>query len=140
MDNPQDMVSKLLSDPENLKTIAKIASGFMGASAEPEQTAKTEKEPANAQDESGNTSARGESGQSGNTNSGSESETVGAKSVSTGAFGGGALGGLLANADFDKSIGLLGALKPYLGSHKKETCDMLIKTLGAAKLFGMYKG
>ena len=33
MDNTQDRISKLLSDPENIKTIALIASGFIAGGA-----------------------------------------------------------------------------------------------------------
>ncbi len=145
MDNPQDKISKLLSDPENIKTIAQIAAGFMPASGTP-QSGTDEKAGAESADAAGNgeNSADTVGKAVGETSAALSAESIAASTQSDAEIvPGGLLGGLFGDTftpeKVDKGIGFLGALKPYLGSHKKEVCDIMIKALGAAKLLTIYK-
>lgn len=132
MDNTQDRISKLLSDPENIKTIAQIASGFMPSGGEGVS------EGALGEESSDKLAVVPDS------MSGEEAEAVSASAnegqkVTSDSTMSGLFGDIITPEKVDKGIGFLGALKPYLGSHKKEVCEVMIKVLGAAKLLTIYK-
>ncbi len=140
MDNPQDKISKLLSDPENIKTIAQIAAGFMPSG---DTAVKPDADAAESEEKSAEANAD-TAGTTESTGLSLPPESVAASAQkSTEIVSGGLLGGIFGDTftpeKVDKGIGFLGALKPYLGTHKKEVCDIMIKALGAAKLLTIYK-
>ena len=130
MDNARDRISAILSDPENLKTLAKLASGFMSAgetsSVNQSQTASVQDNAETAEESVSVAEVKPETPDAG---------SAGANVLSD--LAGGLGGTFRLPGDPEKSIGLLTALKPYLGNRKKQTCDIIIKLLRAAKLLGI---
>ena len=140
MDNPQDKINALLSDPENLKTLARIASGFMAQSPMPTPEQPQSDDGASAQTVSDNTASDGKSLSNGQTEKNENAiPTISGQTQDSGLLSGLLGPGFKIPGDVDKSIVLLNALKPYLGNHKRETCELVVRLLGAAKLLGMYK-
>ena len=130
MDNAQDRISAILSDPENLKTLAKLASGFMSAgetsSVNQSRTASVQDNAETAEESVSVAEVKPET---------PDAVPAGANVLSD--LAGGLGGTFRLPGDPEKSIGLLTALKPYLGNRKKQTCDIIIKLLRAAKLLGI---
>lgn len=132
MDNTQDRISKLLSDPENIKTIAQIASGFMPSGGEGSSTEGASDEEKSAEGAVSDSAA--EEDTESVPASADAAQRVMSDSIMNGLFG-----DTFTPEKVDKGIGFLSALKPYLGNHKKEVCEVMIKVLGAAKLLTIYK-
>lgn len=152
MEEQGDKIKALLSDPDSLKLIAKLASGFMGNSQDKSfdelsdlnknKTQSTEKEnitdsrpmssnppcvlPTQAESVTSSERLSEENIQN------QERESSIPSSVMSGFQE-------TAKPDYNNRINLLKSIRPYLNEHKRNRIDGLIKALGTAKIIDTYK-
>ncbi len=139
MSEASDKIAKILEDPENIKMISEIAESFLGNQSESANNSqlnslKAENEITDNTDEKANK------------NQSSENNTL----TADGTASLGALQHIVSGADIENAVKLISALKPYMGAHRKESADSVLKILNVikivektnlseiSKLFGMF--
>lgn len=139
MSEVSDKIAKILEDPENIKMISEIAESFLGNNSEnvksfQSNNFKTESEKGDNTDETADKS------QSLEKNPITAGETASL----------GTLQQIISEADIENTVKLISALKPYMGTHRKESADSVLKILNVikiiektnltelSKLFGMF--
>ncbi len=123
MDNNQtDALSKILSDPQSLMTIASIAKNLMSSQGVQNQNSASEAIP-HSEESSNNTS------QMKNLPAPPSQNSSGPPFVQNEAF-----------SQFDERANLLRSIKPYLKAERQPKVDSLVKAINIAKIINTYTG
>lgn len=125
MDDPSEKIKAILSDPDSLKMLAQLASGFMGNSPQKppsEAASQVSENIPDIKETIPNIAPQG----------GDEAREVSA-------FPGNVPERVISRHDYNDRINLLKSIRPYLNDHRKGRVDSLIQALSTAKIIGAYK-
>ena len=115
MNDTADKISKILEDPESIKMITEIAESIIGSNTSQERT--------NQEISTTDTGTVNEEINS------SEQEDVFDTVLSS-------VKKISEHSDIDNTMRLISALKPYMGSRRRESADSVVKILKIIKMAG----